>query len=55
MKKKKLSMDVPVFDENDLIVVKDLCKEYKNLLNILNSPFLQKFSYKTQVFWCTNC
>ena len=29
MKKKKLSMDVPVFDENDLIVVKDLCKEYK--------------------------
>lgn len=30
MKKKKLSMDVPVFDENDLIVVKDLCKEYKS-------------------------
>ena len=29
MKKKNLSMDVPVFDENDLIVVKDLCKEYK--------------------------
>ena len=30
MKKKKLSMDVPVLDENDLIVVKDLCKEYKS-------------------------
>ena len=30
MKKKNLSMDVPVFDENDLIVVKDLCKEYKS-------------------------
>lgn len=30
MKKKNLSMNVPVFDENDLIVVKDLCKEYKS-------------------------
>lgn len=30
MKKKNLSMDVPVFDENDLIVVRDLCKEYKS-------------------------
>ena len=29
MKKKNLSQNVPSFDENDLIVVKDLCKEYK--------------------------
>ncbi len=30
MKKKNLSMSVPAIDTNDLIVVKNLCKEYKS-------------------------